>query len=56
MVEGIELEEFGGSIQVIEVAAPSGIGLQELEEALILQVTILMRSPRIIVMNKRKFL
>lgn len=35
--EGLMLEEFGGDIQVIEVSATKGIGLDLLEEALLLQ-------------------
>lgn len=35
--EGLMLEEFGGDIQVIEVSATRGIGLDLLEEALLLQ-------------------
>ena len=35
--EGLELEEFGGAVQVVHCAAPAGTGLRELEEALLLQ-------------------
>lgn len=38
LAEGVELEEAGGSVQVVEVAAAKKIGLQELEDALLLQV------------------
>lgn len=38
MAEGVELEEAGGTVQVVEVAATKGVGLQELEDALLLQV------------------
>eukprot|EP00192_Tetraselmis_astigmatica_P002451 CAMPEP_0117663760 /NCGR_PEP_ID=MMETSP0804-20121206/8797_1 /TAXON_ID=1074897 /ORGANISM="Tetraselmis astigmatica, Strain CCMP880" /LENGTH=962 /DNA_ID=CAMNT_0005470825 /DNA_START=460 /DNA_END=3349 /DNA_ORIENTATION=+ len=38
---GLELEEYGGDVQVVPVAAPKGIGLQALEEALLLQADIL---------------
>lgn len=38
IAEGLELEEVGGSIQVVETAAPKGKGLLDLEEALMLQV------------------
>lgn len=38
LAEGLELEEFGGTVQVVETAATAGIGLTELEEALLLQV------------------
>ena len=38
LAEGVELEEFGGSVQLVETAATAGIGLTELEEALLLQV------------------
>lgn len=37
IAEGLELEEVGGSIQVVETAAPKGKGLLDLEEALMLQ-------------------
>lgn len=43
--EGVELEEYGGLIQAIEVAAPTGVGLQELEESLMLQVLCLPLHP-----------
>lgn len=38
LTEGVELEEAGGAVQVVEVAAAKGVGLQELEDALLLQV------------------
>jgi hypothetical protein len=38
LAEGVELEEFGGEVQCVETAALRGAGLQELEEALLLQV------------------
>jgi len=38
IAEGLELEEVGGNIQVVETAAPKGKGLLDLEEALMLQV------------------
>ena len=34
---GVELESEGGSVQVVPVSAPQGLGLVELEEALLLQ-------------------
>ena len=40
IAEGLELEEVGGSIQVVETAAPKGKGLLDLEEALMLQVLL----------------
>lgn len=36
--ENVELEEYGGTIQLVEVAAPLGRGLDVLQEALLLQV------------------
>ena len=36
--ESVELEDFGGNIQLVCVAAPVGQGLKELQEALLLQV------------------
>ena len=39
LAEGLELEEVGGNVQVVECAAPKGKGLLELEEALLLQVS-----------------
>lgn len=44
IAEGLELEEIGGSIQVVETAAPKGKGLLDLEEALMLQVVVLLTS------------
>ncbi|KAK9830345.1 hypothetical protein WJX72_011161 [[Myrmecia] bisecta] len=41
MEEGLELEEAGGNVQVVETAAPKGQGLLELEEALLLQADLL---------------
>lgn len=38
IAEGLELEEVGGSVQVVHTAAPTGQGLLQLEEALMLQV------------------
>ena len=38
LAEGLELEEFGGTVQLVETAATAGVGLIELEEALLLQV------------------
>lgn len=39
IAEGLELEEVGGSVQVVETAATKGQGLLQLEEALMLQVS-----------------
>lgn len=36
--EGLELEEYGGDVQCVETAAKAGMGLDALEEALLLQV------------------
>jgi hypothetical protein len=36
--EGVELESAGGSVQLVRTSAPTGTGLLELEEALLLQV------------------
>jgi hypothetical protein len=36
--EGVEIESAGGSVQLVRTSAPSGTGLLELEEALLLQV------------------
>ncbi|KAL6778548.1 MIF2 [Auxenochlorella protothecoides x Auxenochlorella symbiontica] len=38
---GLELEEAGGTVQVVEVAAPRGTGLDALEEALLLQAEMM---------------
>ena len=35
--EGLELESAGGAVQLVRTAAPTGGGLLELEEALLLQ-------------------
>jgi translation initiation factor IF-2 len=39
--EGLELEEYGGDVQLVETAARKGQGLDALEEALLLQVRLL---------------
>ena len=44
--ESVELEEFGGHVQLVPVAAPVGRGLEELQEALLLQVELSSRFPR----------
>jgi len=45
--EGVELEEVGGGVQVVEVAAIKGRGLRELEEALLLQAELMeLKAPR----------
>lgn len=41
LVEGLELEEVGGNIQVVEVAAVTGQGLDLLEESLLLQAEMM---------------
>jgi len=41
--EGLELEEFGGDVQCVQTAAKAQLGLKELEEALLLQVSALGR-------------
>jgi translation initiation factor IF-2 len=41
LAAGLETEEVGGSIQVVEVAAVTGQGLAELEEALLLQAEVM---------------
>lgn len=38
---GLEIEDYGGNVQVVEMAAPKGIGLKELETALLLESEIL---------------
>jgi translation initiation factor IF-2 len=38
---GLETEDAGGSIQVVEVCAPTGLGLQQLSEALLLEADAL---------------
>ena len=38
---GLEIEEYGGTVQVVELAAPKGIGLKELEQALLLEAELL---------------
>lgn len=35
---GLDLEAYGGDTPVVKVAAPSGLGLRELEDALLYQV------------------
>ena len=39
--EGVELESHGGSTQLVQTAAPVGMGLKELEEAILLQADLL---------------
>jgi len=41
LAEGLELESAGGNVQVVQVAAPKGMGLSELEEAIMLQAELL---------------
>lgn len=41
LAEGLELEAAGGNVQVVQVAAPKGLGLSELEEAIMLQAELL---------------
>lgn len=41
LAEGLELEEFGGDVMLVETAAPSGLGVKELEEAVILQADLM---------------
>lgn len=41
LAEGLELESAGGNVQVVQVAAPKGIGLSELEDAITLQAELL---------------
>jgi translation initiation factor IF-2 len=38
---GLEIEDYGGNVQVVEMAAPKGVGLRELETALLLEAEIL---------------
>lgn len=38
---GLEIEEYGGTVQVVELAAPKGVGLIELEQALLLEAELL---------------
>lgn len=45
---GVELEDFGGNVQVVELAAPKGIGLKDLENALLLESEILeLKAPQL---------
>ncbi|EFJ45952.1 hypothetical protein VOLCADRAFT_93688 [Volvox carteri f. nagariensis] len=45
--EGLDLEDFGGTVQVVHTSATSGEGLRELEEALLLQAELMdLRAPR----------
>ncbi|GIL79523.1 hypothetical protein Vretifemale_8844, partial [Volvox reticuliferus] len=39
--EGLDLEDFGGSVQVVHTSATTGEGLRELEEALLLQAELM---------------
>lgn len=45
--EGLALEEMGGDIQVVEISATKNIGLDKLEEALLLQAEIMDLKARI---------
>ena len=40
LAEGVELEEYGGAVQMVHTSVVSGLGLPELQEALTLQVCI----------------
>mmetsp|Transcript_41947 Transcript_41947/g.108645 ORF Transcript_41947/g.108645 Transcript_41947/m.108645 type:complete len:202 (+) Transcript_41947:1240-1845(+) len=40
-LHGLDLEVYGGEIPVVKVSAPSGVGLRDLEEALLFQVKLL---------------
>ncbi|KAG2485986.1 hypothetical protein HYH03_015309 [Edaphochlamys debaryana] len=45
--EGLDLEDFGGSVQVVHTSATTGEGLRELEEALLLAAELMeLRAPR----------
>ncbi|KAI8464823.1 MAG: hypothetical protein J3K34DRAFT_388271 [Monoraphidium minutum] len=47
VAEGLELEEYGGDVQVVLTAARKGEGLAELEEALLLQAEVMeLSAPR----------
>jgi translation initiation factor IF-2 len=39
--EGLEFESVGGNVSVVQTAAPVGMGLRELEEAILLQAELL---------------
>lgn len=39
-LHGLDLEVYGGEIPVVKVSAPSGVGLRDLEEALLFQVKL----------------
>ncbi|XP_031483354.1 uncharacterized protein LOC116252885 [Nymphaea colorata] len=45
--EGLVLEEMGGEVQVVEVSATKGLGLDKLEEALLLQAELMDLKARI---------
>ena len=38
LAEGVELEGHGGTVQLVHTSAVSGLGLADLQEALLLQV------------------
>ena len=38
LAEGVELEGHGGTVQLVHTSAYSGLGLEDLKEALLLQV------------------
>jgi len=40
-LHGLDLEVYGGEIPVVKVSAPSGVGLRDLEEALLFQAELL---------------
>ncbi|GIL52293.1 hypothetical protein Vafri_8207, partial [Volvox africanus] len=45
--EGLDLEDFGGTVQVVHTSANTGEGLRELEEALLLQAELMdLHAPR----------
>lgn len=44
---GLEIEDYGGNVQVVEMAAPKGVGLAELETALLLESELLEPKARL---------
>ena len=56
LAEGVELEGHGGNVQLVHTSAFSGLGLEDLKEALLLQVGVAILPPcPSVSVERRKF-